>query len=300
MSPAAPDMQRIAALLAAAGLDAAREIVPLAGTGNRTFAVAAGGLNVVVRLPGHDTGTLVDRKAEAHNAALAAELGVAPALLHGDPQDGAMVLARAPGGNIADRACPGRAEALGRMGQCLARLHGGPAFHGRMDPWQKIDGYLAAAGLRDGAEPDAFGPLWPLIGVLRDGTRLREDRLAPCHVDPIPANALDDGRRVLLVDWEYAAMSEPLWDLAYLCVEGALEAAEERALLEGYGAGAIPVRELDAWKRVTRTVSAAWCMARAAMGDAVLWRDEVANRLAALADDLDDAGAAPGGRGTGQ
>ena len=300
MSQAAADLQRMSLLLAAAGLGAAHEIVPLAGTGNRTFAVTGRDFDVVLRLPGRETQALVDRAAEAHNAALAAALGVAPAILHRDPGDGAMVMARAPGAMIADQPGSGRAAALGRLGCCLARLHGGPAFRGRMDPWQKIAAYLDAAGMRDGADPAAFGVLWPRIQALRTRTGLKEARLVPCHVDPIPANALDDGLRILLVDWEYAAMSDPLWDLAYVCVEGALEAPEERALLDGYGSDETLLRELSGWKPVVRAVSAAWCMARAAMGDATIWRGEVANRLAALTADLDHAGAAAGGQGAGQ
>lgn len=291
------DMERIAALLAAAGLGGACAVVPLAGTGNRTFAVTGADFDVVVRLPGHDTAALVDRAAEARNAALAAALGVAPGLIHIEANDGAMVMQRAQGSPVADLSTAARHAALARFGRSLARLHAGPGFQGRMDPWQKIDAYLAGAGLHDGAGPAAFGALWPRIDGLRRRAFLDPARLAPCHVDPIPANAIDDGTRVLLVDWEYAAMSEPLWDLAYLCVEGDLTPNEEASLLGGYGDAAVTGQGLRDWKLVTRAVSAAWCMARAVTGDAVMWRVEVANRLAALAADLDDAAAAAGGLG---
>ncbi len=300
MSIASADLQRITALVAAAGLGETRGIVPLTGTGNRTFAVTGENFDVVLRLPGDETGALVDRDAEAHNAAVAAEHHVAPAVLYRDVRDGAMVLARAPGAVIAAQPVPGRGGALERLGRCLARLHHGPAFRGRMDPWQKITAYLEAAGLRDGAGEQAFGSLWKPLTALQAQTALRQERLAPCHIDPVPANALDDGSRVLLVDWEYAAMCDPLWDLAYVCVEGALTAAEEEALLRGYGQQDIAAGSLRAWKPVARAVSAAWCMARASAGDAAMWRAEVVNRLAALAADLDDVPHAKGCHGAGQ
>ena len=297
MTPDAVDRQRIAALLKRTGLGEARAIVPMAGTGNRTFAVSGEGFDVVLRLPGLDTVALVDRAAEAHNAATAASLGIAPGLLHIDPRDGAMVMARAAGKPIPP--APGRDDALERLGRSLARLHGGPTFAGRMDPWQKTALYLTTAGLA-GNDPAAFAGLWPAIEALRARTRLQEGRLVPCHVDPIPANALDDGACVLLVDWEYAAMSAPQWDLAYVCVEGALEPAEEAALLRGYGDRAPRAGDLADWKCLADVVSAAWCMARAVAGDTAMWRAEVANRLAVLARRLDHAAAAPGGHGAGR
>ena len=298
MTPQPDDRARVAQLLEAAGLGAMRTMVPLAGTGNRTFGVRGDGFEVVVRLPGHDTAGLVDRIAEACNAALAAERGVAPAIVHRDPIDGAMVMRRVAGPTLATLPQGARGDALGRLGQSLARLHRGPAFLGTMDPWQKVAAYLGAAGLGDGADPAAFGELWPHIGALRARCFLEPARLAPCHVDPNLANAIDEGGAVLLVDWEYSAMSEPLWDLAYVCVEGGLTPAEEAALLAGYGSAGAAGRALADWKLVARTVSAAWCMARAAAAeDAAPWRAETAKRLAGLARDLDDAAANDRGAG---
>ena len=294
MTAALSDRARVTLLLRDAGLDAEDvEARLLPGTGNRTFVATWHGGEAIVRLPGSETGALVDRIAERYNMAVAAGLGAGPGLLHVDARDGALVMTRAPGTPL-DRAPGGRGPALGRMGATLARLHGGPPFLGLMDPWAKIDLYLAEADIPAPDHPKAFGALWPRILRLRDIASLDRGRLAPCHVDPVPENAIDDGTRVLLVDWEYAAMSEPLWDLAYVCVEGGLDTDEETALLDGYGM-AVPARSrLGAWKSVCRAVSAAWCMARAAAADAPSWRREVAIRLAALDADLDHP-AAPGG-----
>lgn len=291
MTVGVAERQRIATLLQDAGYEGSgAAIALLPGTGNRTFAVTWPGGDVVVRLPGSETGALVDRVAERHNMALAAGLGLAPRLLHVDPSDGALVMVRAPGGPPSD------VSGLRRMGATLAALHRAPRFRGVMDPWAKIALYLDEAGVGAPDRPDAFGGLWSRIAGLAGTAALDPSRLAPCHVDPIPANAIDDGERVVLIDWEYAAMSDPLWDLAYACVEGALEDAGEAALLAGYGLDNEGRARVGAWKTVVRVVSAAWCMARAAAGDAPAWRREVAIRLAALAADLDDPASARGVR----
>ena len=44
------------------------------------------------------------------------------------------------------------------------------------------------------------------------------------------------GERLYLIDWEYASMSEPAWDLANLAGEAGFDAADRAGLLADYGA----------------------------------------------------------------
>ena len=37
--------------------------------------------------------------------------------------------------------------------------------------------------------------------------------LRPCHNDLLNANFIDDGQRIRIVDWEYAGMGDPFFDL---------------------------------------------------------------------------------------
>lgn len=286
------DRGRIASLLSRAGFEpqASAPARPLAGTGHRSYRIAAGGRDLVVRLPRGDTGALVDRHHERHNRAVAAARGLAPGILLDDPADGATVADFVAGEVLSDLAPAARAAHLPALGALLRRLHDGPAFLGIMDPWAKIALYLEEAGLVP-ADDAAFGALWPRLGALRAKVRLEDGRLMPCHIDPQPANVVVGARGLVLLDWEYAAMSHPLWDLAYASVEAGLTPPDEAALLAGYGG--VTAGAVAPWKLAACMVSAAWCMARAAQAveDAPMWRGEVANRLASLAAALDDPAA---------
>jgi thiamine kinase-like enzyme len=55
--------------------------------------------------------------------------------------------------------------------------------------------------------------------------------LVLCHNDPFPTNFLDDGR-VRLLDWEFAGMGDPFYDLASACHGCTLE--QKALLLECY------------------------------------------------------------------
>lgn len=54
------------------------------------------------------------------------------------------------------------------------------------------------------------------------------------HNDLLPSNFLDDGKRLWLIDWDYAGFNSPLFDLANLCSNNEVVAEDESWLLESY------------------------------------------------------------------
>ena len=89
----------------------------------------------------------------------------------------------------------------------------------------------------------------------------------PSHIDPNPANFLRgaDGR-LLLIDWEFSAMCEPVWDLAGIAIEGRLDPAAEDLLLIAYerGGTAIPRLRYRRLKAALHLVAASWAKAELA------------------------------------
>ncbi len=214
----AGDRTEVRRLAGALGLDAGA-LEPLEGSRNRLWRAGA----VIVRL-GRAAQPFADPATECANMALAAGFGIAPEVIHVDPGTGAFVVRRAPGAPLdaADGA------ALERAGQALARLHAGQGFAGRLDPAAAAMSYADALDAEARVLARQGVDLWAALAPGRC--------LAPCHNDALPANLLDDGRRVLLIDWEYAALNDPAWDVAYLAVEAALDETGFDRLLAGYGA----------------------------------------------------------------
>ena len=71
----------------------------------------------------------------------------------------------------------------------------------------------------------------------------RPAALAPCHNDPLAENFLDARGRMYLVDWEYAGMNDPMWDLGDLSVEAGFGPEQDEALLRAYFEGAPPAEQ---------------------------------------------------------
>ena len=54
------------------------------------------------------------------------------------------------------------------------------------------------------------------------------------HNDLLAGNLIDDGRRLWLIDWDYAGFNSPLFDLGNLCSNNDVAAVDEAWLLEAY------------------------------------------------------------------
>jgi thiamine kinase-like enzyme len=156
----------------------------------------------------------------------------------------------------------------------LRRLHeSGLAFRGVMRLYPKLDEYLRlaeesghpATGLRL-RELKAFrrrlAPLEPILGPGWSPAK-------PCHIDPAPHNFIVAGERRYLVDWEYSAMCEPLWDLAGLSIEGGLDPDRDARMLDIYFGKAEKtwISRLYLYKIVLRLLAAAWAAVQIADGN---------------------------------
>jgi thiamine kinase-like enzyme len=94
-----------------------------------------------------------------------------------------------------------------------------------------------------------------LVTLLR-----RNAHPALCHNDVHHLNIVD-GAGLRMIDWEYAGLGEPLFDLASVCVYHRYARAERAALLAAY-AGALDAR-LDAALWLFEYIRDLWLAVRA-------------------------------------
>lgn len=232
--------------------------VSQAGLSNRVYRLDAERGVFFLRLPRVETAGMVNRDDEAENIRCAADLGVALGPLFCDPASG-ILLTRA----IETVGAP--PEVLcGHLGDALGQLHAsGKVFRGTLDPGQVIAAQKAALGSGGQMEADV-ALLERALRELQPHERSGPGRLAvPSHGDPSPGNCLLAPGRLWLIDWEYSAMAEPAWDLAYASLEHGFSPAQEARFLEAYrhraGDRLCPSeRDLEIMKAKCDVVSALW------------------------------------------
>jgi thiamine kinase-like enzyme len=250
-------------------------ITPLPGLTNHSFRVDDGEAAYVLRLAGRGTDAFVDRAAEAHNMALAAGLGLAPEPVAVDEAAGLLLTRFLPGArplSVAAMTAPGPRAATARL---LRRLHESTVwFQGDRDFSKTLALYRRLAADRGYSEPPAFATACEDALPLQRALAAMPPSPTPCHIDPTPGNVIavpQPGReeRLYLIDWEYASMSEPAWDLANLAGEAGFEAADRAGLLADYGT---PPDGRLTWRfalhvPLLHLLAAAWARLQAAAGN---------------------------------
>jgi thiamine kinase-like enzyme len=186
----------------------------------------------VIRLFGQDAELLaIDRANEAAATSMAAGLGIGPELVTSVPDEGYLVTRFLPGRPVTPEQMHSPAM-LARVAQTLRTLHRGPAIPGTIDPFEAVDFYLNNAVAR-GADPgDDYSWARPVAEQIKQAVGFA--MTVPCHGDLLTANFIDLGDRLYLVDWEYAGMSDPRFELANFSVNHGFSAEEDRELVRLY------------------------------------------------------------------
>jgi len=224
-----------------------------------------GGEAFVLRLAGIGTERLgIDREREYAAAKTAARCGAGCEAIAHLPEHRALVVRYAPGAALA----PGnleRPEVMARAVDTLRLFHGGDEVPGRFSPFRAVSDYLGLARAQGVAVPPEVDALQARLATMEAEPAASE--LRPCHNDLLPANLIDDGERVRLIDWEYAAMGEVWFDLGNLAENNELSEAAERVLLELYTGGprAEDIARLRRMRFASAMREAAWGFAQVAI-----------------------------------
>ncbi len=236
------------------------EMLP-GGITNLNYRVDVGDEAYVVRIPGQDSERLgIDRSREHGCTVAAHRAGVAPAVIAYFEEDGVLVTRFLPGRGLAEDEMR-RPRMLTRVAETMRRYHEGPEFPGVFSPFQTVRDYLAFAAPRGAPLPERFD--WMLAQADRlESVMGAPDRLRPCHNDLLLANWIDDGARLWIVDWEYAAMGGIFFDLGNFAVHLQLGDAEEETLLRAYFGRPLPAAaaRLKLMKIISDLREAMWAM----------------------------------------
>jgi aminoglycoside phosphotransferase (APT) family kinase protein len=164
---------------------------------------------------------------------VAAESGIAPALLHADADAGVSIMEFVASRPLADH--PGGAAALaGALGALTARLQATPAFPRVADYRSILAGMfdrLVDVGLYADRllEPHREG-----FDRICDAYPWDASASVSSHNDPHPGNILFDGARLWLIDWEAAYRNDPLVDVAVMTLYIASSPGAQEALVRSW------------------------------------------------------------------
>lgn len=221
-----------------------------------TSRVAVDGRQAVLRVDGPGAARLgLDRAAEVQVLAAVAAEGLGPACLASDPAAGTLLTEWLPGRALtgADLQDPAN---LGRAAHLLRRVHGIAVPGPVLALPAAVERYARAAGSDSRALAAATrAALAACLGGEAGPLRL-------CHNDPTPGNFIAgvDGQ-LRLIDWEYAGLGYPAFDLAGLAAGAALDRSGDEVLLGAYLGRAPTALEFDRhgrWRDLVARLADLW------------------------------------------
>lgn len=221
--------------------DQPRQVTPLeGGLTNSNYRVTTPERDVVVRVSRKDDSLLaIDRDAEYANSRAAAASGAAPEVVDYSPEHSLLVVAYVPGRTLqpSDLRDP---DMLRRLAAVCRQLHSGPRFVTDFDIFAVQRGYLTTV-LEHGCKlPDGYLELEPQVRRIEAALGAVPTETVPCNNDLLAANIVDDGERLWLVDYEYAANNDPCFELGNLATQSDLCAEEITCLVDSYFGGHYP------------------------------------------------------------
>lgn len=270
---------------ATAGLAGAR-FTPIAGSlNNFAWRATTSAEERFVRLARTGTERLgADLEAEATVLRCVPAAGLAPPVIRCDPPSRLLVTQWVP--SAGSPPAPSSNRAIVAVAHALQRLHAlaPPAGLRRVDFRQQSRGLPGVPSL-----PTTGAALAQAADEIFARLDAAAQPLVLCHHDVHAQNMLfDRAGRLWLVDWEYAGLGDPVFDLASYACQQQLDATAASSLVQEYvgaGGSATVERLVDA-RWVFDYVQMLWYRGLDAIGPAAAGQSEAQARAARLEADL--------------
>jgi thiamine kinase-like enzyme len=200
------------------------------GITNANVKVELDGEAFVVRLPGADTELLgIDRHAELEATRAAAAVGIGPEVV--DFVEGCLVTRFVEGSPIPVEDLA-REDVLASVVRSIRAIHAAAPIPSRFPVFRIVERYRDLAADHGVPIPSVYDRVHALAARIERALARTPTPQATCHNDLLNANLLKAGDHVWIVDYEYAGMGDPFFDLGNLSINNGLsDDAQERLLV---------------------------------------------------------------------
>lgn len=222
------------------------------GPTNNSYEVEQGGERFVLRIDKSEAARLgLDRQAEKEVCESLASAGLASPPVYFEPESGIYLRGFLPGKTWTRRDLLS-AQNLARLAQLLRRLHASPLAGKPFDPLQAAVRYSDCVGTAEAAQL--------CDGLIKRHSEIEKAAQTLCHNDLVAGNILDDGK-LMLIDWEYAGIGDPFFDLAIVTQHHRLDSVRVKQFLDSYlqaDASAADLTRLETQRRFYQSLLDLW------------------------------------------
>ena len=201
------------------------------GLTNRNLKVTTPERTYVVRISSNQSSLLsIDRDSEFENSKLAAEVEIGAPVYGYLPGGGLLVIGFLPGTALDSS---GVANNLPRIAESCRTLHSAKPFLRDFNMFQVQANYLKIVNEKKFRKPDGYDDYQHHVEVIAN--------------DLLPANFIDDGSKIWLIDYEYSGNNDPCFELGNIWSEAHLELDALHELVSAYYGEERPDKFARAW-----------------------------------------------------
>lgn len=218
-----------------------KSIVPIGGMTNKNFKICVNDKFYVLRIPGNGTEEMINRADEIKNAVFANKVGVDAELIYFNEETGIKISKFIENAATLSPDGAKKQHNMNMVCDVLKKLHNSnERMNNDFDIYEKIERYELLAKEVNGVFYDDYYEIKDKVYYLKNLINELDVLLKPCHNDTIAENFIRSGEnKIYLIDWEYAGMNDPMWDLAAHCLENNFSEDEEELFLKIYFKGKI-------------------------------------------------------------
>ncbi len=206
------------------------------GLTNSNYKVTINNVTYALRLAGDGTIEYLNRPAEKHNAQIMSDMAINAEIIYYDESSGNQVCKYVDDCLTLHPADFREQEQhIKRAAAVFHKYHTcGKEFASEFNPMKEITVYDRLLVEKNFDFYEGAEIMRQKVDEVRQALEKYPPELGPCHNDPLCENWLDDNKNFYLIDWEYAGMNDPIFDLGALCLEAELTSDQEKLLLKEY------------------------------------------------------------------
>ncbi|NLY35693.1 MAG: phosphotransferase [Tissierellia bacterium] len=196
------------------------KIEKLGGMNNNNYKVSTNLRDYVLRLPGRGSNESVNRDSEAFNSSVAREMGIDCKTVYFDEKSGLKITEYIEEAETLNVKTARREDNMEHMAGTLNILHhSGRSFYRDFEPFKEMEEYINTARREDTTLLENYENLDGTLAFLKSEIKRQKIDYVPCHLDAWPENFVKGTQQIYLIDWEYSANYDKLWDVVSIGLE---------------------------------------------------------------------------------
>ena len=225
------------------------------GLTNKNYRVDTLRGSFMMRVSDKTTGLLgINRDNERVNTDKAHQAGVGAAVVDSLPHDNVLVVSWIDARTLHAEDIHTEPPLLSRIAASMRKLHSGSPFQGNFHFPSVRKEYLKTVLDAGYFIPAGYLAIEPLVLQLEEVLASTAEELVPCNNDLLAENFMDDGKKIWIVDYEYAGQNEASFEIGNFASEIALNDAQLTVFCDAYWQKHRPAKiaRAMAWSMVAR------------------------------------------------